>query len=53
MTVRAAELVMAVFLALVLHRLMYKSADGLKIGWIPGSGPGRARGPSGSLPACF
>jgi len=45
MTVRAAELVMAVFMTICSLAIMYKSSDGLKIGWIPGSGPGSGAWP--------
>lgn len=45
MTVRAAELVMAVFMTLCSIAIMYKSADGLQIGWISGSGPGSGAWP--------
>ncbi len=57
MTVRTAELVMGVFMALVSIALMYKSADGLAIGWIAGSGPGAGAWPfwlsAGMLLSCL
>ena len=57
MTVRTAELVMGVFLALFSIGLMYKSADGLAIGWIAGSGPGAGAWPfwlsAGMLLSCL
>ena len=40
MTVRMAEFTAAIVLALVSLALMYKSTDGLSIGWIPNNGPG-------------
>jgi hypothetical protein len=45
MTVRRAELVMAVALILASLGLMYKSADGLSIGWVSGAGPGSGAWP--------
>lgn len=45
MTVRTAELLMAVVLILVSATLMYKSTDGLSIGWVSGSGPGSGAWP--------
>lgn len=45
MTERRAELVMAVALILASLGLMYKSADGLSIGWVRGSGPGSGAWP--------
>lgn len=45
MTVRTAELLMAVFLALASVALMYKSTDGLAIGWVRGTGPGSGAWP--------
>lgn len=57
MTVRTAELVMAVLLALASLGFMVKSADGLSIGWIPGSGPGAGAWPfwlsAGMLLSCL
>ncbi|WP_265518296.1 tripartite tricarboxylate transporter TctB family protein [Nitratireductor luteus] len=40
MTVRTAEFTAALLLILASLGLMWKSADGLSIGWIRGSGPG-------------
>jgi putative tricarboxylic transport membrane protein len=40
MTVRAAELLMAIFLALISVGIMVKSTDGLSIWWVRGQGPG-------------
>ncbi len=40
MTVRMAELLTAIFMALVSIALMVKSTDGLQIDWVPGAGPG-------------
>lgn len=40
MTVRTAEFTAAILLSLAALGLMWKSADGLSIGWVPGSGPG-------------
>lgn len=40
MTVRRAELVTAFVLILVSLTFMYKSTDGLAIGWVRGAGPG-------------
>ncbi|ESR26717.1 tripartite tricarboxylate transporter TctB family protein [Lutibaculum baratangense] len=40
MTVRMAEFTAAFLLALGSIGLMWKSTDGLSIGWIPGNGPG-------------
>lgn len=45
MTVRRAEFVMAFVLILVSLTLMYKSTDGLSIGWVRGSGPGSGAWP--------
>ena len=45
MTVRTAEIVMAVLMALASIGIMVKSTDGLAIGWIPGSGPGSGAWP--------
>jgi hypothetical protein len=47
MTVRNAEVTTSVVLILVSMVLMYKSADGLAIGWIPGEGPGSGAWPFG------
>lgn len=40
MTVRTAEFTVSILLILAALGLMWKSADGLSVGWIPGSGPG-------------
>lgn len=40
MTVRMAELLTAVFMALASIAIMIKSTDGLQIGWVTGAGPG-------------
>lgn len=40
MTVRAAELLMAIVLALMSVGIMVKATDGLSIWWVPGRGPG-------------
>lgn len=40
MTVRAAELTMAIALALLSIAIMFKATDGLSIWWVPGIGPG-------------
>lgn len=57
MTVRQAELWMAVILALCSAAIMYKSTDGLSIGWIKGSGPGAGAWPfwlaTGMLLSCL
>lgn len=57
MTVRTAELVTAVVLALCSIALMFKSTDGLQIGWVRGSGPGSGMWPfwlsTGMLLACL
>ena len=45
MTVRAAEFVASIVLILISITLMYKRADGLAIGWIPGEGPGSGAWP--------
>lgn len=45
MTVRTAELVAGVVLALVSIGLMYKSTDGLSIWWVAGQGPGSGAWP--------
>lgn len=45
MTVRKAELLMAIFLALASVVLMWKSTDGLSIEWVPGKGPGSGAWP--------
>ena len=56
MTVRTAELLMAIFLALCSIGLMMKSAE-LKIGWIEGRGPGSGAWPfwlsTGMLICCL
>lgn len=45
MTVRTAEIIMAVLMAVVSLAVMYKSTDGLSIGWIAGRGPGAGAWP--------
>lgn len=45
MTVRTAELLMAIFLSLASIALMWKSTDGLSIGWVRGAGPGSGAWP--------
>lgn len=40
MTVRTAELLTAIFMALAAIAIMIKSTDGLQIGWVTGAGPG-------------
>lgn len=40
MTVRMAELIVGVLLALASAGLMWKATDGLSISWVPGTGPG-------------
>lgn len=40
MTVRQAELLMAIATCLMSLALMWSSTDGLAIGWVPGKGPG-------------
>lgn len=45
MTVRTAELVAAFVLIGVSLALMYKSTDGLEIGWVQGAGPGSGAWP--------
>ena len=45
MTVRRAELVMAVAIIAASIALMYKSSDGLSIGWVRGAGPGSGAWP--------
>lgn len=40
MSVRIAELLVAVGLAIFSIAIMIKSTDGLAIGWVPGTGPG-------------
>ena len=45
MTVRNAELWMAIATALLSAAFMYKSTDGLSIGWIRGTGPGSGAWP--------
>jgi len=56
MTVRTAEICMAVLLALCSIGLMFKSAE-LKIGWVPERGPGSGAWPfwlsAGMLLTCF
>ncbi len=56
MTVRTAELLMAIFLALSSIGLMVKSAE-LSIGWVAGSGPGSGAWPfwlsAGMLVCCL
>ena len=45
MTVRRAELIAAFVIILASLGLMYKSTDGLAIGWVRGSGPGSGAWP--------
>lgn len=45
MTVRTAELLMAILMALISAALMWKSTDGLAIGWVRGEGPGSGAWP--------
>lgn len=45
MTVRRAELWMAIATAMLSAALMYKSTDGLSISWIAGKGPGSGAWP--------
>lgn len=45
MTVRTAEILVAILLTLGSLAIMVKSTDGLAIGWIPGSGPGSGAWP--------
>lgn len=45
MTVRTAELLVAVILAICSIALMVKSTDGLSIVWVPGTGPGSGAWP--------
>ncbi len=45
MTVRTAELWMAIATALLSAAFIYKSTDGLSIGWIRGTGPGSGAWP--------
>ncbi len=56
MTVRTAELVMAIVLALISISLMVKSAE-LRIDWVPGRGPGSGAWPfwlsTGMLLCCI
>lgn len=40
MSVRIAELLVAVVLAICSLAIMFKATDGLSIGWVPGKGPG-------------
>ena len=51
MTVRTAELLMALAMGIFSVYLMVKSAE-LEIGWIPGEGPGVAPGRSGLPLSC-
>ena len=51
MTVRTAELVMALLCALCSVGLMIKSAE-LNIGWVKTAAPAPGRGRSGCPPAC-
>ena len=57
MSVRMAELTMAVLMALVSVAIMVKSTDGLAIGWIAGAGPGAGAWPfwlsTGMLLSCL
>lgn len=57
MTVRIAELLFAILLAIVSVAIMIKSTDGLEIGWVPGSGPGSGVWPfwlsTGMLLSCL
>ncbi len=57
MTVRTAELVMAIAMALVSIGFMYKSQQGLAIGWLPEKGPGSGAWPfwlsAGMLLSCI
>jgi len=57
MTVRTAELVMGVLMALGSLAIMLKSTDGLTIGWISGRGPGAGAWPfwlsAGMLLSCL
>ena len=45
MTVRTAELIVAIVLALVSAGIMWSSTDGLSIGWVKGKGPGSGAWP--------
>lgn len=45
MTVRRAEIVAAIVTVLISLALMYKSTQGLSIGWVRGSGPGSGAWP--------
>jgi len=57
MTVRTAEIVMAVLMALMSLAIMIKSMDGLQIGWVPQKGPGSGAWPfwlaTGMLLTCL
>jgi len=45
MTVRRAEIIAAIVTVLISLALMYKSTQGLSIGWVRGSGPGSGAWP--------
>jgi putative tricarboxylic transport membrane protein len=45
MSVRTAELLTAIVLAILSIALMFKSTEGLSIGWIKGAGPGSGAWP--------
>jgi putative tricarboxylic transport membrane protein len=57
MTVRTAELLVAVALAVLSIGIMIKSTDGLSIGWVPDAGPGSGAWPfwlsTGMLLSCL
>jgi putative tricarboxylic transport membrane protein len=57
MTVRTAELLVAVALAVLSIGIMFKSTDGLAIGWVPETGPGSGAWPfwlsTGMLLSCL
>ena len=57
MTVRTAELLVAVLLAVLSIGIMIKSTDGLSIGWVPDAGPGSGVWPfwlsTGMLLSCL
>jgi len=57
MTVRTAELLVAMVLALLSIGIMVKSTDGLSIGWVPDAGPGSGVWPfwlsTGMLLSCL